>query len=182
MGKIFNHTHFTFNTTGSVHSFGKPFQLFLDKNGNIVNKHDIEYGIYNKIIDIDFKKVFIIKKHYIGLGDIIDWITTITKIKNFIIFITNGNCGCEQRRIKFNKWFKFYWFSFKFRKIYADDLRIIPEYSKLIKNAKPLPEPKIIEEQQNTIHATNNQKQVSPSQIPLSPDKIKKSCGCGAKR
>lgn len=182
MGKIFNHTHFTFNTTGSLHSFGKPFQLFLDKNGKIVNKNDIEYGVYNKIIDINFKKVFLIKKHYIGLGDVVDWFTTITKIKNLIIFITKGNCGCEQRRIKFNKWFKFYWFSFKFRKIYADDLRIIPEYSKFIKNVKPLPEQKEIQDQDKLTNTTINQKQAYPKQVPLSPEKIKKSCGCGAKR
>lgn len=39
------------------------------------------------------------------LGDVIDFITRMTGIKKLIVKMTNGNCGCEQRRKNFNKWF-----------------------------------------------------------------------------
>ena len=60
---------------------------------------------YSKYINFNFtiKKVIKIHKHIIGSGDIIDYFTTITGIKRFIIYITKGNCGCEARRKKFNK-------------------------------------------------------------------------------
>ena len=50
-----------------------------------------------------FKRAIKVYKHTIGSGDIIDYFTSITGIKKFIIYITKGNCGCEARRKKFNK-------------------------------------------------------------------------------
>ena len=49
-----------------------------------------------------FKRAIKLYKHTIGSGDIIDYFTSITGIKKFIIYITKGNCGCEARRKKFN--------------------------------------------------------------------------------
>lgn len=171
MPSLYNNTHFTFNTTGMLGSVGKPLQLFLDEKGNIINRNKIEYGVYNKIISLEFKKVLMIRKHQIGFGDIIDWITTITKIKNLIIYLTKGNCGCEQRRIKFNRWFKFYWFSIKFRNIYSDDYNIIPIQKTLVKNIIPVAKPR--HEQEH--------KKVAPTQAPVSENQIKRSCNCRAK-
>lgn len=176
MATLYNHTHFTFNTTGEMGSHMKPFQLFLDENGNIINRNSVEYGIYNKIIIIDFKKVLMLKKHFIGLGDIIDWITTITKIKNLIIYLTKGNCGCEQRRIKFNKLFKFYWFSIKFREIYSDDLYVIPRQKTFLKN---------LAIKEKIIVPNNSQQQlpIQPININQTNKKpIKRSCGCASKK
>jgi len=172
MPSLYNHTHFTFNTTGMMGSAGKPLQLFLDENGNIINRNKVEYGSYNKIIDFEFKKVLLLKKHYVGLGDVIDWITKITKIKNLIIYLTRGNCGCEARRIKFNKWFKFYWFTIKFRQIYSDDYNIIPKQVALIKNMIPV---------ESEIHEQEHKK-APVAQNPLTTSQIKRSCNCGTKK
>ena len=106
MNKLGN-VHFTFNTTGSVNE-SDNFKVYLDKNGNPIT-NELEYGVYNKIIEINFNKLLMIKLQYIGFGDIIDFITKITGIKKLIIKLTNGNCGCEQRRIKFNSYLKFYY-------------------------------------------------------------------------
>lgn len=46
-----------------------------------------------------------IKTYSLHIGDIIDFITRKTGIKALIVKLTNGNCGCEARRKKFNKWF-----------------------------------------------------------------------------
>jgi len=172
MPSLYNHTHFTFNTPGMLGSVGKPLQLFLDENGNIINRNKVEYGVYNKIIDLEFKKVLLIKKHYIGLGDVIDLVTKITKIKDLIIYLTKGNCGCEARRIKFNKWFKFYWFSFKFRQIYSDDYNIIPRQKALVNNVIPVEVPR--HEQEHRV--------VTPTQKPVTENQVKRSCNCGAKK
>jgi hypothetical protein len=157
-----------------VGSAGKPMQLFLDNDGKIINRNKIEYGVYNKIIDLEFKKVLFIKKHYIGLGDIIDWITRLTRIKDLIIYLTKGNCGCEARRVKFNKWFKFYWFSIKFREIYADDYNIIPKHKKLIQNIVPVQEPPKERQQEH--------RKVTVIEKPVTEAQVKKSCNCGARR
>lgn len=175
MGNLFKHSNFSFNSTGQMEGGSiKPFQLFLDEKGTISNRTNIEYGIYNKIVNIEYKKVFMIQKHFIGIGDIVDWITKITKIKDLIVYITKGNCGCEQRRIKLNKWFKIYWLSIKFRQIYADDYRIIPQQKKLLKEIinKPLKEVKEIDPKY----------MVKSSQKPINEIQQKKSCGCGSRR
>jgi hypothetical protein len=172
MGSLYNNTHFTFNTTGMIGSVGKPLQLFIDDEGKIINRNKIEYGVYNKIFNFEFKKVLIIKKHSIGFGDIIDKITTITKIKDLIIYLTKGNCGCEARRIKFNKWFKIYWFTIKFRQIYSDDYNIIPKQKTLVKNIIPVEYSRTEQEHRKVIQ----------TQKPVTQAQVKKSCNCGAKR
>lgn len=179
MGEIFKQTQFIFNSTGQITSSAKPFQLFSDSNGTILNKHNIEYGIYNKIINLEFKKVLMIQKHAIGLGDIIEWITKITKIKNLIIYITKGNCGCEKRRTILNKWIKFYWFSVKFREIYASDSYVIKNQKNLLKEIIPIG----ISEKENINFIKNqmNKKQLNYGLPETSHPPIKRSCGCGVK-
>lgn len=179
MSEIFNQTQFIFNTTGQISSTTKPFQLFSDQNGTILNKNNIEYGVYNKILDFEFKKVLMIKKHSIGLGDIVDWLTKITKIKDLIIYLTKGNCGCEQRRILFNKWVRFNWFSVKFREIYAADSYIIKYQKHLLKEIIPIE----MSENQKMNNIKNKILTHNPSyNLPDSSDPpIKRSCGCGAK-
>lgn len=56
---------------------------------------------------LEFKKTFNFDVVFVSLhiGDIIDFITRMTGIKKLIVKLTNGNCGCEARRKKFNKWF-----------------------------------------------------------------------------
>lgn len=51
----------------------------------------------------NFKKV--IQYRYLGLGDIIDFFTRYSGLKMLIMWITDGKCGCEERRKKFNKFF-----------------------------------------------------------------------------
>jgi len=103
----------------------------LSINPNVVNdklidkekyQNDIEEQktyLYYKVINFKFQKVFKIKLNFVSLhiGDIIDYITKKTGIKKLIIKLTNGNCGCEARRIKFNKWFQIPIISFKFDKL-----------------------------------------------------------------
>jgi hypothetical protein len=77
--------------------------------------------LYYKVINLNFKfeKVFKIKLNFVSLhiGDIIDYITKKTGIKKLVIKLTNGNCGCEARRVKFNKWFKIPVLLIKFDKL-----------------------------------------------------------------
>lgn len=42
-----------------------------------------------------------------GLGDTVDKITTATGIKTIVKRVTNGNCGCEDRRKKLNDLFPY---------------------------------------------------------------------------
>jgi len=117
---IKNNSTFTFNTTGSLDSAG--YRFFMDNDNKIILPKNPEYGFYNKIINIKFSKLFYIKKINIGLGDIIDFFTRKLYIKDLIVYLTDGNCGCEARRIKFNKWFKIPFIKFGFRTLYAKDL------------------------------------------------------------
>jgi len=147
-------------------------QLYLDSKGNIVNRNNIEYGQYNKIVKINFNfnKLMMLKKKYIGVGDIIDFITRKTGLKTFIIWITKGNCGCEARRIKFNK-YKLFYYVIKFREIYANDLLVVKKQKELFKNLKPM-QPKITKE-------TPTHKPISK---PIDHKEIKSSCGCAKKK
>jgi len=165
-----NLSHFTFNTTGSM-TGNSSNQLYLDSDGNIINRNKIEYGQYNKIIKINFNfnKFMMLKKKYIGIGDIIDFITKKTGIKKFMVWITKGNCGCEARRIKFNK-YKLFYYVIKFREIYANDLIVIKKQKELFKNIKPL-EQKVFKQQHNSV---SNLK-------PVQHKEIKNSCGCAKK-
>lgn len=169
--------HFTFNTTGSP-NVKDNFKLFLDDKGNIIDRGGIEYGIYNKVLSLNFNftKTLLIKRHHIGLGDVIDWVTNKLYIKDLIMYLTNGKCGCEQRRIKFNNWFKFYWFTFKLRETYFND----HHYTKI--NQNKLTELK--ETVLSTINKMKDQdKEVSKTDLPTNPilkkpNPPKTGCGC----
>lgn len=178
--------HFTFNTTGSTSSKDN-FKVYLDQKGNII-KNNLEYGIYNKIIEINFNKLFMVKLNYIGLGDVIDFITTITGIKKLIIYLTNGNCGCEKRRVKFNKWFQFYYLTFGFRKLYIDD-------SDMLKHSNFINPTKIKDQEVEILYEMENFDKVQTAQPPtisnpvapkeskpLTAAQVKKSCNCSKKK
>ena len=83
-------------------------QNVIDSVKYFNNKKEENEYIYYKVINFKFQKVFKIKLNFVSLhiGDIIDYITKKTGIKKLVIKLTNGNCGCEARRVKFNKWFK----------------------------------------------------------------------------
>lgn len=178
--------HFTFNTTGSISSKDN-FKVYLDKKGNII-KNNLEYGVYNKIIEINFNKLFMIKLNYIGLGDVIDFITTLTGIKKLIIFLTKGNCGCEKRRIKFNKWFKFYYLTFAFRKLYLDDSSVLKNSNFINPNKIKNQEDIILKEMEDFDNIQSAQPPitsaptVSKEKKPLTTAQVKKSCNCAKKR
>ena len=81
-------------------------------------KSDLSY--YKPIeFQFSFNKTLKVKllKISLRIGDVIDFVTRITGIKKLIIKWTNGNCGCEQRRKKFNNWF-----FIPFVKIWFDEL------------------------------------------------------------
>lgn len=178
--------HFTFNTTGSTSSKDN-FKVYLDQKGNII-KNNLEYGIYNKIIEINFNKLFMVKLNYIGLGDVIDFITTITGIKKLIIYLTNGNCGCEKRRVKFNKWFKFYYLTFGFRKLYMDDSITLSKSNFINPNKIKEQEDKILREVEQFDKIENNYIPIVPitppkeKNKPLTSAQVKKSCNCSKKK
>lgn len=116
---IKNNSTFTFNTTGSLDSAG--YRFFMDNDNKIILPKNPEYGFYNKIINIKFSKFIYLNKVYIGLGDIIDFFTRKLYIKNLIVYLTNGNCGCEARRIKFNKFLKIPFIKLYWREVMAND-------------------------------------------------------------
>ena len=185
MANLFD-AHFTFNTSGSMHTKDN-FKLFLDNSGNIIDKRQLEYGIYNKIIKIEYNKLFLIKLHKLGFGDIIDFITKILYIKKLVIYLTNGNCGCEQRRIKYNKFYIF-WYSFKMRDLYVQDDDVVFKIKQLKKSKRklkmfeesqeqPIPQPIPQPTQTSAVNAPT-----VPLQNPVTPVEFKKPCGCSKKR
>jgi hypothetical protein len=148
--------------------------------------------IYYKVLDINFQfqKVFKIKLDFVSLhiGDIIDFITKKTGIKKLIIKLTNGNCGCEARRIKFNKWFKIPVIFFKFDKLsYKNeiDLSKIKEFKnqKIDEEKTKSSEEEIIENVKlnmiNQRFETYNQYSGAPTMNPNTSPDNKKSGGCG---
>ena len=170
-----NDLYYTFQTTGSVNK-SDSFQLFLDSKGNIVNNNNLEYGVYNKIISINIQKLLFIKVKKVGLGDVIDFITKITGLKKLIVFLTKGNCGCEARRVKFNKIQIIYWAAIKTRSLYDVDYSIVQKNKNLFfKKLKEKTELLNFTKKDTT---TTNVKTYSNVQ-PISHEKIKKSCGCG---
>jgi hypothetical protein len=121
---------FTFNSSGSFNS-KDGIKIHFDKEGNLLNDKKRVFGRYN--FPIDIQKLIYINIFYIGLGDIVDFFTKKLYIKNLIMYLTNGNCGCEKRRILFNKIIKFpYKLQIKSRQLYFDDYETIEE----IKNTK----------------------------------------------
>jgi hypothetical protein len=81
---------------------------FLDAEEYNKYKNEEKNYIFYKKINFEFKKSFKVKLTTVSLhlGDVIDFITRHTGIKKLIMWATNGNCGCEARRVKFNEWFK----------------------------------------------------------------------------
>lgn len=184
MGNLFD-AYFAFNTTGSVNS-RDAFSAFIDNDGNIVDQANLEYGVYNKSISISYNKLFYVKKHKIGFGDAIDYITNITKLKDLIMFLTKGNCGCEARRKLFNKWFSFPWYTIQSRELYIQDLEVLKYIKNSKKHKRKLPslkdklsklqktfEPKIVNDPINA----EPDAFVKEKQKPIEPAKIK-GCGC----
>jgi len=171
-----NTLYYTFKTTGSNDPHD-TFKLFLDNNGNIINNNDIEYGVYNKIISIDIKKLLFVKVKKIGLGDIIDFFTTITGVKKLIIYLTKGNCGCEARRIKFNSIQIPYLLVFKLRELYEMD-PIVLKNNKNLFTKKLTKRTKLKDE----IHTNNVISKKENLGKPLTTQEIKKSCGCNKKK
>lgn len=165
-----NGLYYVFQTTGS-NDPSNNFKLFLDSNGNIINNSNLEYGVYNKIVSLNYHRLFFIKIKKIGFGDIIDFITQYSGLKALIVYITNGNCGCEARRIKFNKFKIPYWFTIKSRELYDIDHKILSKNKNILFS-------KIEQKKENAeeiiVKNTKNK--------PLTKDTIKKSCGCGKKK
>lgn len=174
--------YFSFNTTGSV-STKDSYSAFLDDSGNIIDYSEKEYGVYNKPINLTIHKLLYVKKHQIGLGDIIDYITEKTKIKDLIIYITKGKCGCEARRVLFNKWIKINWYSLKFRDLYVEDYDVLNTI-KIAKNnkikLKKLKKDKNDESVKN-METPKEPNKVNTKQKPVEVEKIK-GCGCKNKK
>jgi hypothetical protein len=172
-------------------------QNVIDSVKYFNNKKEENEYIYYKVINLNFKfqKVFKIKLNFVSLhiGDIIDYITKKTGIKKLIIKLTNGNCGCEARRVKFNKWFKIPILLFKFDKLsYKNKIDIESqektEQDIIDKQDAKRKEEEIIENvklnminkkfekdvEYNNIHAMNPESS--------STNKKPGGCGCGAKK
>lgn len=137
--------------------------------------------LYKKHININFsfKKSFIVKKEYIGSGDIIDFITSITGIKKFIIWWTNGNCGCEARRKKFNSVLTFVYFKLSLKDTsYRDE---IVENFKLTRKKQIEKElsGNNLQLEEKYAKAYAERVNVKPPSAVRSPSK---GCGCSAKR
>lgn len=65
------------------------------------------HQVSNKWLKEEQAKQFkeVVQYKYFGLGDVIDFFTRYTGLKAIIMWATNGNCGCEERRKRFNKIF-----------------------------------------------------------------------------
>lgn len=167
-----NGLYYIFQTTGS-NDPSNNFKLFLDSKGNIINNSNLEYGVYNKIVSLNYHKLFFVKIKKIGFGDIIDFITSYSGLKSLIVYITKGNCGCEARRIKFNKIKIPYWFTIKSRELYDIDYKILSKNKNILFS-------KLEEKKENNQEITINVE--NKNNKPITTDKIKKSCGCGKKK
>jgi hypothetical protein len=181
MSNLFDMT-FTFNSNINQNE-SSNIKVFLDKTGNIIDNNKVEYGIYNKAINIKITKLFFIKKYKLGIGDIIDFFTKTFYIKNLIVYLTNGNCGCEERRIKFNKYY-IPWYTFKIREMYfqdEDNLNTLKNIKKMniklneYKERKTIKRPPPIK---HNIQENITTQQEIKNQKPIDPIKVKKSCGC----
>ena len=185
MNNLFD-AQFTFNSSGSMHT-ANNFKVFYDQNGRIIDRSSREFGTYNKLLKIEYIKLFYIKKYEIGLGDIIDFFTKKLYIKNLIMYLTNGNCGCEERRKKFNKWIQIpYWFKFGSRKGYYEDEEIIEIIKNIRRKNIKLPTKEIpmnIADQYKSFGSegsTGAPVPVTPPVQPVSEQPPKKGgCGCG---
>jgi len=149
---MFN-TEFTFNSSVG-YGQNDSTQIVTDKQiERLMNKD--KNNLFKKDISFKLHKQLIIKKNTFGLGDVIDFITKITGIKLLIIKITKGNCGCEKRRLLFNKWLTIPYYYVKITDPVYEDFIVIDHKDKNYKNRVIAP------------------KQAQP---------IKKGCGCGRKK
>jgi hypothetical protein len=137
-----------------------------------------------------------IKTYSLRIGDIIDFFTRKTGLKSLIIKLTNGNCGCEARRQKFNKWFSIPIFKIWFDDHDYEDAVVIRTrfYRKQRIQEQKLEEERlenlydnvkrnIIEqahnkEQDELGHSNNNYSQTNQT---ASPRPASNGCGCGSK-
>jgi hypothetical protein len=127
----FNNTHFvsgesysgdgtsTFTRDSLNTNPGLDVNLYTETKKETVPSEYIKYINFT----FTFKRVIKLYKHTIGSGDIVDYFTSITGIKKFIIYITKGNCGCEARRKKFNKILTIPYYTITFTKFsYIDEI------------------------------------------------------------
>jgi len=166
----------------------KPDSFFINQAyaTNLVKKDNEKY-IYYKIINFEFKKTMKIKFTYVSLriGDIIDFITRKTGIKKLIVYLTNGNCGCEARRVKFNKWFKIPFLLIKFENYTQEDVDII------VNNKNKEVHNQMIKKMVNSKNSLEEREKIKDeifrknlNKLPgvTGPAKPKSGCGCGAKK
>lgn len=152
--------------------------------------------IFYKRFNLEFKKSLKIKfiKISLHIGDIIDFITRYTGIKKFIVWATNGNCGCEARRIKFNKWFFLPFLNINLENfnysdyIDYDNQNKNPLKKKLYKSYKEYRKDKSNQEAMEVIHNVKNKNfERSALKVPeigptTTPTQKSSGCGCGAKK
>ena len=150
---------FSFNSHVTQNGDGSTVSIPFDKN---VQGKKYPNFIFKKQISFKFEieKMFGIVKKYIGLGDIVEFITKYTGIKYLIVKITKGNCGCEKRRKKFNEWLKIPYFSFYYQDTNTVDIDNINNNVKIV--YRPQIDP-MSDQAQKELNAK------------------RKPCGCGAK-
>jgi hypothetical protein len=201
-------TNFTFNSSGSF-SGQQNYKIFYEQDGTLRGLSKKPYGDYNFLIDVNIQKLFYIVVLHVGFGDIIDFFTKKLYIKNLVMYITKGNCGCEARRKKFNKFLQIpYWIQIKSRPSHVDDRDNINEIKLARKNKKPIPKLKTAHDsvkellephkeqfekffdnqkkeflKMSTEHRSKvkgvDQKTNTDKIKPVDPKTIKGGCGCG---
>lgn len=170
-----------------------------DFNTNHIDKTKYEHSklnkknyLYYKPINFEFKKSLVLyfQKYSLHIGDLIDIITRYTGIKKLVIRLTNGNCGCEARRKKFNEIFFVKLPIIKFISLSYSDMVDVAlnnankRHEQLIKNMNVKKEEELNRDQlkeqifKNLYGNISNNPQ---SAIPKPPEQPKKGCGCGAK-
>ena len=119
-----------------MHNSNNNNSEILDKEKYKKYKNEEKNYIFYKKINFEFKKSFKVKLINVSLhlGDVIDFITRYTGIKKLIMWATNGNCGCEARRVKFNEWFKIPLIMFKLESFNYSDYIDIKKQNKNINN------------------------------------------------
>ncbi len=152
---------------------GLDVELYTETKNNTLPSEYSKYINFN----FTFKKVIKIYKHAIGSGDIIDYFTSITGIKKFIIYITKGNCGCEARRKKFNKILTIPYYTISITNFsYVDE--IVSGYKqeavKIKNNIKH-------EQQISAEHMQGHVAMFAPKQTLVTQPK-KSGCGCANKK
>jgi len=191
---------FTFNSTGDF--LNPSMKMYTDKMGKVLDQEVIEYGFFNKIVDIKISKLFYLKKMHIGLGDIIDFFTKKLFIKDLIVYLTDGNCGCEDRKIKFNKWVQIPYVVLKSRPLLVNDKEYLERLKfknlKLTNKKQDSTNPQSFTRKKDgksfnmnnikiNLNNTNKQQQSqqtpsnntqNTSNTPVKPDQIRGGCGC----